>query len=240
MDMKLQDIKILEAKLVLQSGLHIGSGDNEIHIGGVDNPIVKNPITQEPYIPGSSLKGKIRSLLEWCSGAVQEKPLGKDEWDIAIGDQKVEIERILKLFGVSATDIHDDTQKKIGHTRASFWDSSLCPEYVAKISSKNQMLTEVKSENTINRITGTAAHPRQIERVAEGAEFLFKLSIKQFDEDGEDLIDTLLKGLRLLELDSLGGSGSRGYGKIKFTNLTMTSNGETKDISDKFEQLQLF
>lgn len=238
--MKLQDIKVLEATLVLESGLHIGSGDNEIHIGGVDNPVIKNPITQQPYIPGSSLKGKIRSLLEWRSGAVQESPLGKKEWDASSGEQKIEVERILKLFGVSATDIHDDTQKKIGHTRASFWDSSLCPEYVEMIRSKNQMFTEVKSENTINRITGTAAHPRQMERVAEGARFNFKLSIKQFDQDGDDLLETLLKGLRLLELDSLGGSGSRGYGKVKFENLTLTSQGQTSDISEKFNQLQLF
>lgn len=234
--MKLQDIKVIEAKLVLQSGLHIGSGDNEIHIGGVDNPVIKNPITQEPYIPGSSLKGKIRSLLEWRSGAVQENPLGKKEWEKASGEQQKEIERILKLFGVSATDVHDTFQKEIGHTRASFWDSSLCPQYVEMIRENHQMLTEVKSENTINRITGTAAHPRQMERVAEGSVFNFKLSIKQFDEDGDDLIDTLLQGLRLLELDSLGGSGSRGYGKIKFQDITL--NGE--DIQQKFEDISLF
>lgn len=238
--MKLQDIKVLEATLVLQSGLHIGSGDNEIHIGGVDNPVLKNPITQEPYIPGSSLKGKIRSLLEWRSGAVQEKPLGKIEWNNAQGEQKIEVERILKLFGVSATDIHDDTQKKIGHTRASFWDSMLCPEYVAMIQEKNLPFTEVKSENSINRITGTAEHPRQMERVAEGSRFKFKLSLKQFEGDGNDLLETLLKGLRLLELDSLGGSGSRGYGKVKFENLMLTTNGEVRDISEQFNQLQLF
>lgn len=234
--MKLQDIKVIEAKLVLQSGLHIGSGDNEIHIGGVDNPVIKNPITQEPYIPGSSLKGKIRSLLEWRSGAVQENPLGKKEWEKASGEQQKEIVRILKLFGVSATNVHDMFPKEIGHTRASFWDSSLCPQYVEMIRGNHQMFTEVKSENTINRITGTAGNPRYIERVSEGAIFNFKLSIKQFDEDGDDLIDTLLQGLRLLELDSLGGSGSRGYGKIKFQDITL--NGE--DIQQKFEDISLF
>ena len=96
--------------------------------------------------------------------------------------------------------------------------------------------TEVKSENRINRISGTAEHPRQTERVPAGAEFKFKLSIKEFDNDGTELMDTLLQGLKLLEWDSLGGSGSRGYGKVKFSKLTR--NGD--DISEHFAQIQPF
>ena len=68
--MQLQNIRTLTADLILESGLHIGAGDSEIHIGGIDNPVIKHPVSGEPYIPGSSLKGKIRSLLEWKSGAV--------------------------------------------------------------------------------------------------------------------------------------------------------------------------
>ena len=73
--MKLTNIVEIKAKLVLETGLHIGAGDSEMHIGGIDNSVIKHPITQSPYIPGSSLKGKIRTLLEWRSGAVQNAPL---------------------------------------------------------------------------------------------------------------------------------------------------------------------
>ena len=86
--MQLINIHIIEATLVLQTGLHIGGGDSEIHIGGIDNEVIKHPVSGEPYIPGSSLKGKIRSLLEWKSGAVQEAPLGKKEYDNAQSEQQ--------------------------------------------------------------------------------------------------------------------------------------------------------
>lgn len=94
----------------------------------------------------------------------------------------------------------------------------------------------IKSENRINRIAGTAEHPRQTERIPAGARFDFKLSMKQITGDDEKLTDTLLAGLKLLELDSLGGSGSRGYGKIKFINIKI--NGE--DIAAKFDQVRPF
>src|SRR3989304_7996305 len=66
--MKLSKIKELKGTIVLKSGLHIGSGNMEMHIGGTDSPVIKHPHTLEPYIPGSSLKGKVRSLLEMESG----------------------------------------------------------------------------------------------------------------------------------------------------------------------------
>ena len=118
--MQLKNIQIITAILTLESGLHIGAGDSEIHIGGIDNSVVKHPISGEPYIPGSSLKGKIRSLLEWKSGAVQENPLGKKEYEQSTGKQQTEVKRILQLFGVSG-DTQDETfQKQIGHTRLAF------------------------------------------------------------------------------------------------------------------------
>ncbi|UOO81241.1 type III-A CRISPR-associated RAMP protein Csm3 [Uruburuella testudinis] len=234
--MQLKKIDILEAKLVLQTGLHIGAGDSEIHIGGIDNSVIKHPVSGEPYIPGSSLKGKIRSLLEWKSGAVQEAPLGKKEYDSAKDEEQTAIKQILQLFGISGDTQSEDFQKEIGHTRVSFWDCALNKDYAERLRSDNLPFTEAKSENRINRIAGTAEHPRQTERVPAGAEFDFKLTIKQFDNDGEDLLKTLLKGLKLLELDSLGGSGSRGYGKVAFEALTL--NGE--DISADFDQTQPF
>lgn len=234
--MQLKQIHILEATLVLETGLHIGAGDSEIHIGGIDNAVIKHPVSGEPYIPGSSLKGKIRSLLEWKSGAVQEAPLGEKEYKSSQGSQQEAVKHILQLFGISGDAQNEAFQKEIGHTRASFWDCALCTEYVKKLNEDNLSLTEVKSENRINRIAGTAEHPRQTERVPAGAEFKFKLSLKEFDKDGEALLQTLLQGLKLLEWDSLGGSGSRGYGKVKLQKLTR--NGE--DISESFAKIQPF
>lgn len=233
---QLQNIQILTADLILESGLHIGAGDSEIHIGGIDNSVVKHPISGEPYIPGSSLKGKIRSLLEWKSGAVQEEPLGKTEYDRSAGAQQTAVKHILQLFGISGDTQDEEFQKKIGHTRLAFWDCPLDPAYAAEQRDNDRLYTEAKSENHINRISGTAEHPRQTERVPAGAVFKFRLSFKQFAGDDASLRQTLLTGLKLLEWDSLGGSGSRGYGKVRFADLKL--DGE--NISDEFAQLKPF
>ena len=168
---------------------------------------------------------------------MQEAPLGKKEYDNAQNEQQAAaIKQILQLFGISGDTADENFQKEIGHTRVSFWDCPLNRDYVKRLDSDNLPLTEAKSENRINRIAGTAEHPRQTERVPAGARFDFKLTVKQFDGDEETLLDTLLQGLKLLEWDSLGGSGSRGYGKVAFT--AITRNG--KDISSCFAAIQPF
>ncbi|WP_230589428.1 type III-A CRISPR-associated RAMP protein Csm3 [Gallibacterium anatis] len=217
--MKLNNIVEIKATLVLKTGLHIGSGDSEMHIGGIDNAVIKNPITQKPYIPGSSLKGKIRSLLEWRSGEVKEKPLSIS--DIK-GSNAEMVKDILRLFGVSAdSNKEESVLKEIGVARLGFQDCEFTSDWEQYLEENNLSATEAKFENTIDRITSTAGNPRQTERIPAGAKFDFKLTLRQFENDSEDLIDLLLKGLRLLELDSLGGSGSRGYGKVEFQNLTV-------------------
>lgn len=217
--MKLNNIVEIKATLVLKTGLHIGSGDSEMHIGGIDNAVIKNPITQKPYIPGSSLKGKIRSLLEWRSGEVKEKPLSISD----IKGSNVEmVKDILRLFGVSAdSNKEESVLKEIGVARLGFQDCEFTSDWEQYLEENNLSATEAKFENTIDRITSTAGNPRQTERIPAGAKFDFKLTLRQFENDSENLIDLLLKGLRLLELDSLGGSGSRGYGKVEFQNLTV-------------------
>lgn len=244
MQLQLQNIQILTADLILESGLHIGAGDSEIHIGGIDNSVVKHPISGEPYIPGSSLKGKIRSLLEWKSGAVQDAQLGHDDYKRAeeAGDvaQQTAVKHILQLFGISGDTGNSEEgkkfQQKIGHTRLAFWDCPLDPAYAQEQRDNDRLYTEAKSENSINRISGTAEHPRQTERVPAGAKFRFKLTLKTFDGDDATLRQTLFTGLKLLEWDSLGGSGSRGYGKVRFADLKL--DGE--NISDEFAQLKPF
>lgn len=226
--MQLTRIQSLTARLTLETGLHIGAGDTEMHIGGVDKQIVKHPLTHLPYIPGSSLKGKMRSLLEWKSGAVQEKPLGLTDLDRASGAQKRQIAAIVKLFGVSGdTQLAEERAREIGPTRLAFWDCELAQDWLDQVEPLNLGLTEVKSENSINRITGVAVAPRFFERVPAGAMFDFRLSLKVLDNEA-DLLPAVLAGLRLIELDSLGGSGSRGYGKVKFAELKL--DGETIEL----------
>lgn len=225
--MKLKNIIEIKATLVLKTGLHIGGGDNEMHIGGIDNAVIKHPITQSPYIPGSSLKGKIRTLLEWRSGAVQNEPLKLS--DIGKAQDKEGVKNILRLFGISGdTKNSENDVAEIGVSRLAFWDCALNEKWETAIRGDNQLLTEAKSENTIDRITATAGNPRQTERVPAGAEFDFKLTLRKFEGDSPELVDLILKGLRLLELDSLGGSGSRGYGKVEFKGLTIA--GEPQDL----------
>lgn len=233
--MQLIKIQTLEATLELLSGLRIGASEGEIRIGGVDNQVIRNPINNQPYIPGSSIKGKVRSLLEWRSGAVRAEPLGIRDID----PRYPSVRPILQLFGVGGGDQLSDQQAlDLGPTRLAFWDASLQDEWVQRIERDNLLLTEIKTENRIDRIKGVAEHPRQTERVPAGSLFDFRLSIKVLDIDdgGTTLRTTALAGLRLLELDSLGGSGSRGYGKLKFRDVRL----DGLDIQAEFDGLDPF
>jgi CRISPR-associated protein Csm3 len=233
--MQLVNIHQVKAVLELRSGLRIGASEGEIRIGGVDNQVIRHGISGEPYIPGSSLKGKVRSLLEWRSGAVRPEPLGLAD----MSDRHPDVRPILQLFGVGGGDQPTDKQAlDLGPTRLAFWDATLRPDWVREVKDDNQMLVEVKTENRIDRIRGVAEHPRQTERVPAGALFEFRLSVKRLDIDGDGLsLRTMLfVGLRLLELDSLGGSGSRGYGKVRFTHLTW----DGADIQAEFDAIDPF
>lgn len=242
MNLILREIKTLTAKLTLKSGLHIGSGNMEMHIGGTDSPVIKHPHTLEPYIPGSSLKGKVRSLLEmesglmmFTEGAVVTSAVLQNARVKSDPALSAKCEAILKIFGSSGADKDDDTG--LGPTRVSFSDCYLNEEW-KKIARENRWaLAEVKSENSINRIKGTAENPRFIERVPEGTEFNFLVTFKILDESDERLFtDYVLKGLKLLEMDALGGSGSRGYGRIQFSSLLL--NGQ--DVTEHFRTLNPF
>ncbi|MCX7088684.1 MAG: type III-A CRISPR-associated RAMP protein Csm3 [Methylococcales bacterium] len=215
---QLKAIKQITGKIQLVTGLHIGAGNEEVHIGGIDNGVIKHPHTQQPYIPGSSLKGKMRSLLEWRAGLVgvaKGKPISIDmleDKSLSV-KQKEQAQIIIRLFGAAGD---NEQAAAIGITRLSFWDCGLNKDWLEKVDKNNWLFTEAKSENTINRITGTADNPRQTERVPADAVFDFKLGIKVLSDQEQHFIETVLAGLKLLELDGIGGSGSRGYGKIKF------------------------
>lgn len=215
--MKLNAIKQLKGKIVLQTGLHIGAGETEIHIGGTDSPVVKHPQTLKPYIPGSSLKGKMRSLLELTEGLInftEGAPVSCKTYD-RVPDEttKQRVLNILKLFGASAGDL---APEGLFTTRLSFSDCFVNKDF------EDYVLSEIKSENSIDRSSSRVANPRFIERVPQGIKFDFVLSVKEFETDNRDELYSLLaKGLRLLELDAIGGSGSRGYGRIKFEDLEL-------------------
>lgn len=214
--MKLTKITEIKGKLILKTGLHIGGGDLEMRIGGTDNQVVKHPHTLEPYIPGSSIKGKVRSLLELKSGLMGNtsgRPVNFGTLRGLDGPEKVQCEKILKLFGTSGSD--GEEAAMLGPTRVSFADCPLSAEWRTRATERNLALTEVKSENSIDRIRGVARDPRFTERVPADTEFDFSVTLKHLGDD-EDLLDLLLEGLKLLELDALGGSGSRGYGRVRF------------------------
>ena len=205
-------IKLI-GKVELISGLHIGGGDDTMKIGGIDNGVVKDINTDKPYIPGSSLKGKMRSLLEWDCGVVgigDGNPFSSKLLNNTIfknNDTKEKAETLLKLFG--------DKEGAYGITRISVGDCYLSED------SEDLELSEAKYENVINRQKGTAEHPRQIERVPAGVKFEYDIRIKVLPEDDEEKLKNMLeRGLELIENDYLGGSGSRGYGRVRFIEKT--------------------
>ncbi len=191
------------------TGLHIGAGDDTMNIGGIDNPVIKDVNTNKPYIPGSSLKGKMRSLLEWSIGVVgigDGSPFHSGLLGNAIfndSEKKENAKTLLKLFG--------DKEGAFGMTRANFGDCRLIDEGLE--------VTEAKFENTIDRQKGTALNPRQTERVPAGVKFAYDIRIKVLDGDDEKKFKEMIKkGLELIENDYLGGNGSRGYGRVSFSN----------------------
>ena len=229
--MKLVQMKEITGKIILESGLHIGAGDTEMKIGGTDNTVIKHPHTLEPYIPGSSIKGKVRSLLEMRSGLMGKtggSPLSYKD----LKDEKVaeEGKKILKLFGTSGSD--DEEAAKLGPSRCSFADCMLDEKWKEVARENHYAFTEVKPENSINRIRGTAENPRFTERVPAGAEFNFSITLKEMDIDSEEgLQEFLLEGLKLLEMDALGGNGSRGYGRVRF-------EFDDEELNKKFKEIK--
>lgn len=221
--MKLNSIVTVKGIICLKTGLHIGAGKDSIEIGGLDLPIMKNPRTKAPYIPGSSIKGKLRSMLEvtQLAGAEGIKPIISEKGE-PCGCGKC---LVCELFGAhaAATDLKDKKP-----TRLLVRDAYLTDYFQEKFEN-NELPMEIKYENIINRISGTAEHPRPVERVPAGVQFEFELAIKVFEGDDEKKFKEVIeKGLKLLELDGLGGHTSRGSGQVKFENLTF--NGERFDL----------
>lgn len=213
--MKLESISKISGTMRVLSGLHIGAGKDSVEIGGLDQPIIKHPISGAPYVPGSSIKGKMRSLLEiyyFSANLATREALGRGK-PCDCGKAACPACRIFGS-GADPKKVEDD----LGPTRLIVRDATLAPLYAERFN-KGELPMEVKYENIIHRVKGVAEHPRPLERVPAGVEFSFSMSFKKFEGDQDDLLAYVYKGLRLIELDALGGCGSRGCGQVEFLDL---------------------
>lgn len=211
---------LISARLLLRSGTKVGGSKEELEIGGTDNPVIRNPLTKEPYIPGSSLKGKLRSLLEYKYG--KQGPDGRP-----CGCAQPQCP-VCTLFGPHFVQNHT-----LGPSRLIVRDAPLTPESrvaLSRLRDEGLPMVEIKSENIIDRRTGVAAQrggPRSQERVPSGPPespiaFQLNMSLRVFRGDSEAQHTAWVKeALSLLERDTLGGSGTRGYGWVKIENLAI-------------------
>ena len=192
----------ITGKITLKTGMHIGASDAFAAIGAIDSPVARDPISGLPYIPGSSLKGKMRSLL---AKAYNEK--------VRVNTRDEDDDRIKRLFGCSK-----NAEGNPQPSRLIFSDAILSNQEELESQGLTSP-TEAKEENTINPLTAIA-NPRQIERVVRGAEFPISIIYNMSEPDtAEEDFRMLAEGFRLLQYDYIGGHGSRGYGRIEISDL---------------------
>lgn len=208
----------IECEIEAVSGLHIGGAESSLSIGGVDNVIIRDPLTGQPYIPGSSLKGKMRSQMEKLHQRPQNRRIGRDV-SIHVCEQAEDYARcvVCPIFGVPGN-IKSSTS-----TRLVVRDVPLAERSVKDLAKLKTDLpfSEVKWEAAIDRVT-SAATPRQMERVPAGAVFgPAELVYSVYEPADVDRFQHVVEGMQLLEDDYLGGSGSRGSGKVKFGNIKL-------------------
>jgi len=199
----------VEGEIECLTGLHIGMGGGSIEIGGIDNPIVRNPLTDFPYIPGSSLKGKMRSLLE------KEKKLNFNRTHEKVSRHECDDYAqakdcpVCRLFGSTGKTGNDKNYP----ARLLVRDGGLTDE--DSIIKDGMKVTEAKMENTLDRVT-SAAVPRTIERVPATVKFNLNLVCRVDEKYQKEDLQNILFCLKLVEKDGLGGNISRGYGQVKF------------------------
>uniref|UniRef100_A0A7C5RUE0 CRISPR system Cms endoribonuclease Csm3 n=1 Tax=Thermomicrobium roseum TaxID=500 RepID=A0A7C5RUE0_THERO len=214
---------ILSATLHALTGLRIGGAAGSLAIGALDNPVVRDPLTNQPYIPGSSLKGKLRSLAERIEGLPSNWRINNVYIHICEGDRNRQVNHtyntcpVCPVFGVPGD------QFPSAPTRLVVRDAFLTPESVRQLESLRLDLpySEIKWEAAIDRVTA-AAVPRQVERIPAGAIFACEMVYTVYEQQDVDRFWTVVRALRLLEDDYLGSYGSRGSGKVTFRDITLT------------------
>lgn len=230
-ELKLIGKLIFEGEMHCETGLHIGAGKGSLEIGGADNPVVKDSHGR-PYVPGSTLRGRVRSLLEQATGLAVPSELvyisRRKGQEVRIHQSDRPDDEVCILFGrspgrmekVSGGDLESNTATP---ARLSVFDAPLIAESITPQMRENldDELTEVKSENAIDRIT-SQANPRTLERVPAGARFRIRMVLDILCAEDSTLPALLAQGLRLLEDDTLGGGGSRGSGRVRFSDIKLT------------------
>jgi len=232
---------IIKGRIELRTGLHVGAQRETAEIGGVDNPIIKDPVTGMPYIPGSSLKGKLRSLFEKVKHGEDSS---KYPYNKTIGEVRG---RKLKMHACNTYDdaISCEICRLFGSSgdsnfpsRVIVEDAFLTEEWKNKWEAGEEIV-EVKYETAIDRIT-SAANPRPMERVSPGTEFEFRIIYNIEDENTKESdLKNLFSTMKLLEDDYLGGAGSRGYGRVSFVIEKITERGRDFYFGDKNAEREL-
>lgn len=227
---------VLEGEIACQTGLHIGAGKGSLEIGGADNPVVKDAFGI-PYIPGSSLRGRLRSLLEQALGLAVPSELvflsKRRGQEVRIHQSERPDDEICILFGRNSGRMDRvggdsvDSSSAATPARLTVYDAPLVMDSITPQMRENldDELTEVKSENAVDRIT-SQANPRTLERVPAGARFRFRMVLDVLCQEDKPLLSRLAEGLRLLEDDALGGGGSRGSGRVSFSGLNLAWRGK--------------
>lgn len=222
---------ILKTNMVCVTGLHIGGSAVGLEIGGLDNPVIKDPLSEQPYVPGSSLKGKLRSLLEWKWGLIEGRGKNKDSYEPyhcdELEEQKPDDPRwqnVLKLARLFGPHTNPNVRKTSGPTCLTVRDAFLSEVSLQEIEQAigKRIYTEVKTENVLDRVT-SEANPRPMERVPKGAQFEVNMILDVYqmqpDVESRELLQALFTAMSMLEHSSLGGGGSRGSGQIKFEDI---------------------
>lgn len=232
----------IETDIELLTGLHIGGSSEGLEIGGLDNAVIRNPLNNQPYIPGSSLRGKMRSQTEKVLGRPQNNRIGK----VTIHTCRTEAEyladggcKVCHVFGVPAELDYS------GPTRLVVRDVSLTPASEESLlkSRSDLPFAELKTEVAIDRVT-SAATPRTLERVPAGAKFgPAELVFGVYGVADYERLKVVVDALQYVEDDYLGGSGSRGSGKVRFTNLQVSARArgdysDRRTFGDGFESIQ--
>lgn len=190
---------VIKGQILVRTGMHIGGLKDSVKIGGVDSPVVTvdilgdgSSISEKPYIPGSSLKGRMRNLLTNAYGKDYKNGL------------------IEKIFGKNKESEQKDESEE-NRSRAVFRDAYLSGEMSL------EEVTEIKGENQIDPVTARA-NPRFIQRVIPGSRFDYEIILTVYEGDNEDDMVSLIKeGFELLKDSYIGGNGTRGYGRIDYT-----------------------
>lgn len=225
---------IINTNMVCITGLHIGGSAVGLEIGGLDNPVIKDPVSEQPYVPGSSLKGKLRSLLEWKWELIEGRGKNKDSYEPYHCDELEKDnpsdprwQNVLKLACLFGPHTNPNVKQKSGPTRLTVRDAFLSKASLQEIEQAvgKGIYTEVKTENVLDRVT-SEANPRPMERVPKGAQFEVTLIVDMYDMqpqvEGRELMQALFTAMSMLEHSSLGGGGSRGSGQVKFEDIEIT------------------